>query len=105
MRIWVQGVIIIGVWSFGVFIDGALAQNTASAKTKAAQVQPQKSNLQKATGRVLDKDGKPVAGAQLYIRPLQENKLVLATADKDGKFSTEIPAGDSYNKFCSKPSN
>lgn len=52
------------------------------------------------TGRILDPDGKPVAGARLYfpVVPTEEPKSIddlqidrLATSDKEGAFRVELP--------------
>src|SRR5262249_3080654 len=81
-------------------LANAPAQDEASAKTQA-KAKPQGAKEDKDTlvygGRVLDPDGKPVAGAKLYLlyhTPKELPAPVRATSDKDGCFRFTVAKAD-----------
>ncbi|MHB1424304.1 MAG: sigma-70 family RNA polymerase sigma factor [Gemmataceae bacterium] len=53
----------------------------------------EKSDSVTVTGRVLDPDGKPAAGASVYVDPVAENErpIFSTTTAKDGRFSLVLP--------------
>ncbi len=74
-------------------------QPPASPWSERAEKQPPKDDAAKPaqkevtlTGRVLNSDGKPLDGAKLFARRLDELKEVGASG-ADGKFTVKVPAG------------
>jgi RNA polymerase sigma factor (sigma-70 family) len=88
-----------------VLVHAAMGNNETDAKPQAvpAERQAAKADVLEVRGRVLDPQGKPVAGARLFLPHRQKQSLgnqekatVLqrGTTDKDGRFHLKVPRQD-----------
>jgi RNA polymerase sigma factor (sigma-70 family) len=87
----------------GLLNTSTAGQPPASPATERAEKQPPMDAAAKPaqkevtlTGRVLNPDGKPLAGAKLFTDHLDELKEV-GTSGVDGKFTVKVPAGLATN--------
>ncbi|HKB01605.1 MAG TPA: sigma-70 family RNA polymerase sigma factor, partial [Gemmataceae bacterium] len=82
----------------GVIHDrGAQAQPAKPAADRPAEKkEPEATKSVTVSGRVLDPDGKPVAGAKVYVRQseMKEVDRPSARTDPDGRFTVAVPAAD-----------